>query len=324
MLYRKYCDVAKMALDDMKEATLCFAQEETAQPISFIRRYRMKNGACKTNPTKGNPEIVGPIGEADNTVRLLRLKRKEGEDIAIVNFSTHPDVVGGEKISADWPGFVRRYTEKDLEGTKCILVNGAQGDTNHLNPSVMERERGVEHAAFMGRVITDTVLRLWDKASPVETGKVWGKVEMKYIPTNTSGIEHLEEYSRMQQEINRGERERPRDMGYACDIWRVSQLPRETLFQRVPVCILGLGKIAFIGFGGEPFTCYATAAREAGEKVGLSVIAACLTGGGQGYLPSSEAYEEGGYESKNSRFDASVAPILQNCAADLLAQYSNL
>ena len=321
MLYRRYCDVVTLALKDLKEATLLQAEKETAEPISFIRRYRMKNGACKTNPTKGNPEIVGPIGESDNTVRLLRFARTDAPDIALVNFSTHPDVVGGTQISADWPGFVRRYTEKELPDTKCILVNGAQGDTNHLNPAVMEREGGYQHAAKMGRVITDTVKELWEQAKPMETGKIRCKVEMKYVPTNTKGIEHLEEYVAWNKGIGEGTHEKPKDFAFACEIWRVSQLPRETLFQKVPIALLGIGKVAFVGFGGEPFTEYATKAREAGE--GLYVITACLTDGGQGYLPSKEAYDEGGYEASNSRFDSSVSEILQQGAAALLAEYKN-
>ncbi|MBE6712409.1 MAG: hypothetical protein E7580_02680 [Ruminococcaceae bacterium] len=322
MLYRKYCDVVTLALNDLKETTLLQAEEETAQPISFIRRYRMKDGKCKTNPTKGNPDIVGPIGQADNTVRLLRFVRKDAPDIALVNFSCHPDVVSGTKISADWPGFVRRYTEADLPDTKCILVNGAQGDSNHLNPAVLEREGGIKHAAYMGRVITDTVKKLWDKAQPMETGKVWGKVEMKYIPTNTKGMDHLEEYIEWNKGIGNGTREKPRDFAFACEIWRVSQLPRETLFQKVPIALLGIGKVAFVGFGGEPFTEYAAKAREAGE--GLYVITACLTDGGQGYLPTKDAYDEGGYEASNSRFDASVGQILQSGVAELLAEYKNV
>lgn len=320
MLYRKYCDVVTLALSDLKEATLLQGEEEAVPHVSFIRRYRMKNGACKTNPTKGNPEIVGPIGQSDNTVRLLRFVREDAPDIALVNFSCHPDVVGGTKITADWPGFVRRYTEAEL-GVKCILVNGAQGDSNHLNPAVMEREGGYKHAAFMGRVITDTVKRLWDKAQPMETGKIHAKVEMNYVPTNTRGIEHLEEYIEWNAGIGNGTREKPKDFAFACEIWRVSQLPRETLFQKVPVAILAFGKVAFIGFGGEPFTEYAAKAREAGEC--LYVITACLTDGGQGYLPTKDAYDEGGYEASNSRFDSSVSEILQKSAAELLAEYKS-
>ncbi len=40
--------------------------------------------------------------------------------------------VGGCKISADWPGFVRRTVEKVLDNAKCIFFNGAQGDVNHV------------------------------------------------------------------------------------------------------------------------------------------------------------------------------------------------
>ena len=318
MLYRKYCDLVTLALSDLKEAKLLQAEEEAEPHISFIRRYRMQDGKCKTNPTKGNPAIVGPIGQADNTVRLLRFVREDAPDIALVNFTCHPDVVGGTKITADWPGFVRRNTEAEL-GVKCILVNGAQGDSNHLNPTCMEREGGYKHAAFMGRVITDTVKKLWDKAQPMETGKIHAKVEMKYIPTNTSGIEHLEEYIEWNAGIGKGTHEKPKDFAFACEIWRVSQLPRETLFQKVPVAILAFGKVAFIGFGGEPFAEYAAKAREAGE--GLYVVTACLTDGGQGYLPTKDAYDEGGYEASNSRFDSSVAETLQKTAADLLAEY---
>ena len=43
------------------------------------------------------------------------------------------DVVGGCKISADWPGLLRRNVEKILDGTKCIFFNGAQGDVTHVN-----------------------------------------------------------------------------------------------------------------------------------------------------------------------------------------------
>jgi len=39
VLERKYCDVARMAIDDMADATVSIASKETAEPISFIRRF---------------------------------------------------------------------------------------------------------------------------------------------------------------------------------------------------------------------------------------------------------------------------------------------
>ncbi|MBR7165757.1 MAG: hypothetical protein IKD18_05700, partial [Clostridia bacterium] len=49
-LERKYCDVVRMALDDRKEAKISVAAGETSEPISFIRRFRMKDGSVQTNP----------------------------------------------------------------------------------------------------------------------------------------------------------------------------------------------------------------------------------------------------------------------------------
>ena len=88
VLYRKYVDVARMAIDNLCEAKVFVGEQETKEPLSFIRRYRMKDGSVKTNPQREDMEYVeGPLGEADNTVRLVRFKRESAKDIAIVNFS---------------------------------------------------------------------------------------------------------------------------------------------------------------------------------------------------------------------------------------------
>ena len=49
-LAAKYVDVVQMALADLQNATLSIAAKETAEPISFVRRFRMKDGSVKTNP----------------------------------------------------------------------------------------------------------------------------------------------------------------------------------------------------------------------------------------------------------------------------------
>ena len=322
VLYRKYCDVAQLALADLKDATLCIAEKETEKPLAFIRRFRMKDGTVRTNPGRGNPNIDYPLGEADNTVRLIRLKREEADDIAIINFSTHPDTVGGCRISADWPGKARRFSEQKLVGAKCMVVNGAEGDSNHVDVSDPQQPTGYQMSTIMGNSITDVVLDLWDQVQHVEAGRVWGKVEMKYIPTNTKGLEETEKYQTIRGQIARGEMEAPKDIATLGEIYRIAELQKELLFQKVPVSVLCIGKVGFVGFGGEPFMEYAAAARRAGKEI--YVITACLTNGGQGYLPSKEAFDEGGYEAQTSRFTPTVAATLQGCAAELLEEYRNL
>ncbi|MBQ3127304.1 MAG: hypothetical protein IJC15_09565, partial [Clostridia bacterium] len=194
LLHRKFADVAQMAIDDMADAVAETAAAETAEKISFVRRYVMKEGPVATNPGRLNPNLVRPAAEADNTVRLVRFRRVGVKDIALVNFSTHPDVVGGEKSSADWPGFVRRYVERDNDDVSCIFVNGAQGDTNHIDFFKEKQwDDRYAHSAFMGRTIADVVRAIWDKTVPHADGKIFGEIATVYSRTNTGGEEGYEE-----------------------------------------------------------------------------------------------------------------------------------
>ena len=109
-------------------------------------------------------------------------------------------------------------------------------------------------------------------------------------------------------------------MGDRGEVRRIANMEKATLVQRVPVTLLAFGKIALIGYGGEPFTEYADIPRAAVPD--LFVLSACLANGAQGYLPSVSSFEEGGYESRTTNFTAVVAPTLQNAAIDLLKEHA--
>lgn len=328
ILYRKYCDVAALALADLQEATLFVGEGQPAKQLSFIRRYRMKDGSVRTNPGRLNPDIVETLGKPDNTVRLLRIKRAES-DIALVQFSCHPDCIGGTKYTADWPGAVRRTVEKDLPGVHCILVNGPQGDTNHVDVTCdrlnYPREQygnifpRYEYIHYMARLITDVVLNNWDTAKEKASGKIFGQVVMKYIPTNTKGIERTEECQKELADIHSGKKAPPSYIGDYGEMMRIAELHKELLFQKVPVSLLGIGEIAFVGFGGEAFTHYADVSIALGKE--LYVIPATLTNGGQGYLPTAAAFQEGGYEVVTTRFTEPIESILTGAVDELLNNY---
>lgn len=329
VLWRKYCDVAQSAIADLKDATLSYAIGECAEQISFVRRYRMKDGTVKTNPGRGKGDLVShPLDDPDNSVRFLRLHREGAEDIAIVNFACHPDVIGyidPTGFSADWPGHARRITEKNIPGVKCMLVNGFQGDSNHINPfrpkEEEQKRRGVPHSTFMGKTISDVVVGLWDQTRPLESGKVWGKVELLYIPTNRAGMERIEECQQTLKDISLGLREPLKTSTLISETKRIASFPEELLFQRVPVSTLCIGGAGFVGFGGEPFTKYIQMVREKGGD--MLMMTACQSNGGQGYLPTKAAFDEGGYEARSSRFDPILEEKLTECTERLLAEYKS-
>ena len=180
-------DAAVEAIRDLKPATLSY-QRSVAKRISFGRRYLMKSGKVQTNPGTNNPDIVKPAGiPPDETVQVLRVDREGGKPICMINFQTHPDVVGGETITADWPGLTRTVFEGATLGkAHCIVINGTQGDVNHCN--VMPKpgelnglkrdfdavDRGYDHAWHMANVLASSALSVWLKCIPLEAGDIIG------------------------------------------------------------------------------------------------------------------------------------------------------
>ena len=326
MLFRKYGDVVKMAMADMSDAIASTAEAEAISEIAFIRRYVLEDGTIATNPSRKGPKPVRRCDESDNTVRLLRFKREGKKDIAYVNFSTHPDVISGDKFSADWPGFVRRNIESDIENVHCICVVGCQGDSNHCDafkPTIEEmfpHGKGYAHSSYMGRVISDTVLNIWDKTVDHEDGTVFGGVEVIYNKTNTEGEEKYDECKQFVDDYYAGRHATvPHITGIAYAL-RIVELRRSPIYRPVPVTVLGMGDIAFVGFGGEPFTHFAIASREAaGEN--KTVFCSCCTNGNQGYLPHARAFAEGGYEASGSLFTSNVEEQCIAAAKKLLDQF---
>jgi hypothetical protein len=268
LLERKLCDVARMALDDRSEARLFTDERQAIEPLAFTRRYFMQDGKLRTNPSTdkyGFP--VRRAEEPDNTVRLLRFVREGKKEIVLVNFSTHPDVIGGKKFSADWPGFTRRFVEKDHPEVSCICCVGCQGDSNHVDFFKPKEERfpkgvGYAHSEYMGRVIADTVTALLEKETTEHTADaIFGEVSLIYNKTNTEGEEYYGEAVQYMKDYDAGE---PKPTAHINDVamaMRTVRLHTAQIRRPVPVTLLALGDVCFVGFGGEPFTNYGTAAR---------------------------------------------------------------
>ena len=330
MLYRKFCDVAQMALSDMSDATMNYAEQMCENELSFVRRYFLKNGTVKTNPgsDKYVGQILGHTEDSDNTVRLVKFLREGKPTIALVNFSTHPDVIGGTKFSADWPGFVRRFVEAEHDDTLCMLLNGCQGDTNHINfmrPTQEERfpcGKGYPHAEYMGRHIANTVHAIWDKTAEMAEQSVGAGVTTVYNKTRTDKEEFFDECWEVYEAraINHDYTVTKSKSGIElAEAYRVVKIRTEApLYQKIPVTVLRVGEIGFVGFGGEPFTHYATAVRE--NFPGKTVIAACCANGYQGYLPTAKAFEQGGYEAISSPFSPNLETDCVAAATDLLTK----
>ena len=328
---RKFADAAKLALDDLKPARMGWGIGE-APNIAFVRRFRMKDGSVRTNPGVDNPDILHPIGDVDERVNVLRFDRAE-DSLVLVNFGNHPDVVGGCKISADWPGFLRQTVEKALPGTKCIFFNGAQGDVNHvnvhprggyLNDMFMDFDdvaRGYKHARYMGRVVAAGVLQSFDKVKYVDVDTIRFAQKCIDVPANLPTPADLPEAKRINQLHLAG---RDNELPYSgmmlttvvADAARKVRLEHGPDSFRMPLSAIAIGPVAMFGIPGEPFTGVGRALKEA-EGFEL-VLPTCNTNAKEGYFPMLECYEEGGYEAGSSNFKAGVAELIIHAGLGLL------
>ena len=320
-------EAAVRAVADLKPARLSCGRS-VARRISFGRRYRMKDGTVRTNPGVGNPDIAGAAGAPpDDQVQLLRIDREGAEPIAVVNFQTHPDVIGGEEVSADWPGFARRTLEASLGGrAKCLLVNGTEGDVNHVcvDPTPEERvglhpdfdgvDRGYAHSKRMGEAIASAALAVWRTCEPLVAGRIRFGAEIVRVPSNRPKPEEMDEARRIDALHRAG---RDAELPYkGMDLTtKVAAAERKLRLEHgpdrfdLPLTAVAVGDaVAFGGFPGEPFNDIGKAVKK-GSPFGMTVLA-CLANGDRGYFPFSDSYAEGGYEAESSPFGPSVADDL--------------
>ena len=315
VLNRKYVDVARLAIADMKEATFSVGTAETSEQIAFIRRYLMKDGRVEAFPKPlPNPDIVRSLGEPDNTLRLIRIDRKGAKSIAVANFQTHADTTKGTLLSADWPGHSRRFFEEEHPDTYCIMLVGAQGDSNHINPNKEGSQSSPECSRRIGRIIADAINEAWGTTKSISVGAISSEYRVVYNRTRTDGLERLDEAKKYIEDYQA--KLVPSNTQLRAEMGRITRIPASPVFQQIPLTVMKLGDIIFIGFGGEAFTEYANRSRAAApDKFVTTLIGA---NGFQGYFPTRSAFEDGGYESGVTAFTPTLEEEVMNTIFEML------
>jgi hypothetical protein len=295
----------------------------------------MKDGSIKTNPGVNNPDIVAPVGTLNEDVNVLRFDREGAETIVLANFANHPDVVGGNKISGDWPSMTRTFVEKSIDNTKCIFINGMQGDVNHVNVHPKKGDfndmfndfdgcsRGYGHARHIARVVTGAVMSVYDKVEYVDDVDLNYSLTIVDIPANKATKEELVLAHKYNDLHNAGKDD---EIPYkammlttvVAEAARMVRLENAPDFFKLPFTAFSIGKIAFFGVPGEPFTEIGNGVRKA-EGWDL-IVPCCLTNGSEGYFPMKDSYDEGGYEARSSGFKAGTAELIVEKGVKILGE----
>jgi len=246
-------------------------------------RLTMGTGIAFANINRRAKDVDGkvslglnPDGPTDRQIGLMRLERPDGTPIAVVaNYAMHGTVMSGAnlEISGDAPGVAAAYVEEKI-GAPVLYVNGAAGNMAPIYSGYPNPRSG--HLSQFDVLLGDRILaglqRLGSGSSDVTL-----RITEKIIETpRKQGLEwppELPAYSR-------GE--------------------GSSALVRLPVRFLQINDTVIWSAPIELFCEIATAVRERSPFTHTFYFG--YTDGWIGYLPTKEAFAEGGYEPKTSVF----------------------
>ena len=158
-----------------RRAAMVGSAAGTVEGIASVRRFFMSDGSVATNPSAQGR--VRPEGEPDKTFSLIRIDdAKTGKVMGFVSsFGLHLDTVGGDKVSADYPGCLAELvSQKYGEGVESVFLTGPCGDVNHINfdePEKTNTTRQIAETLFNGlcrldeKIVTYSDLEMCAKTS---------------------------------------------------------------------------------------------------------------------------------------------------------------
>ncbi|MBL8849377.1 MAG: hypothetical protein JNG89_06820 [Planctomycetaceae bacterium] len=177
------------------------AQQET--PVSFNRRFVMKDGSARTWMTYASPDVVRAAGPIDPEIPLLLVKGTDGNPQGLLSsFALHLDTVGGMKWSADYPFYIAESVRAAM-GPDVVSVFGLGtcGDINHVDPNASERNK----TDFIGNSLGATITNHLDALQPLAATNVRVRSAVVHLPLQVSTNEQLAAAEAAIKAVQKGE-----------------------------------------------------------------------------------------------------------------------
>jgi hypothetical protein len=245
-----------------------------------------------------NRHTKRPERPTDPRLTVIRFDRAEGGTLIgfLVHYAAHPVLTPGDvlKFSADYPGYLRRFVEKEMKAT-CMFIQGAAGDQSANPPEGKRDPRSYgellgEEAVRLARDLKTSTPRQPSLAAAVDRFVFTSRVNFK------SSITFLLYAKAFFPELIR-------------NFFREFE---NGLRPEVTTVVLN-GDLAIVGVPGEPFCQHAVRLRQRAYLSTALVFGYCndhLL-----YLPTIEAASEGGYGA-----DPQVSPIALGAGETMMNQ----
>ncbi len=280
--------------------------KSSAEGLSANRRWIMSDGMVQTNPPKGSTQRVRPEGPVDPEIQIIGFYKPDGLPAAFfVNISNHTDTVGGNDISADWPGAMERYLDEWLGSeTPIFPFIAPQGNINHFDFDSTRNQTCYRETLRIGKAYAREVIRALSSIKEVNGFPLSANLRYLDIPPREV---HQEELNHAKVVVRDETAQKNRGQLTAKELAegnpRVKQLFAEELLRfyrnrppayRVPLQLIRIGSISFCAIPGEPFVEIGLKLKSLGGS--NPIIPVTLSNGYFGYIPLEECFSRGGYE----------------------------
>lgn len=307
-------------------------------PVSFNRRFLMKDGSVRTWMNLANPEVLHAAGPIDPEIGIVRF-----DDAATAapralfeSFALHLDTVGGTRWSADYPVFIQRAVTASLgEGVVSIFGNGCCGNINHVDPA----GTGPATTEFIGTALGDTIcaalpglavvaqptlqvrtatvrVPLLD-ATPDQVAAARDLLRRVQAGERIDFLDHVDAYRRLV--IHNLRHEVDPDEALESSGWGLTRsLAACGASMPLGVQVFTLGRdVAIVAFPGEAFVEFALAIKNA-SPFRTTLVVELANHGETIYVPTRTAAVGGGYETINTTLAPGAGEMMAEAVVRLL------
>ncbi len=315
--YPAVLKAAKGAIADLDRCEMKIGRAETHE-LNYVRRCFKSDGSlvadCVINLS--NAPVVRHETDVDEEMQLLMFDRVNGKDILLMNWQCHVTAAGGREktvISPDFVGVLRDQMEKEA-GVHFAYHQGAAAN---IEPnSYIESEPDNRDYKAHGAKIAAVALAALENMEAVPGGKI-------RAVRKTVSCEHdldvsaynLQEAQQITDLKNANDFAKAKalciDYGYNSPYHAgavVARSKRTTTETEISISAIAVGDIGFIA---APYEMFDTNGMQIKEKSSYTMTFVCAYSGGRcGYIPSSLAWESGGYEVDTCKFVRGTGEML--------------
>ena len=287
--------------------------------LSFNRRFHMKDGSVVFNPGKLNPNIVRPAGPIDPDVGIVLVRdAADSRPLASLTvFALHLDTMGGTLYSADYPYWLEQTLRESLGRSFVSLFgNGTCGDINHINFMSAHAQPGGVETRRIGQALAARVQAELPKLKPIGCPRLGGRTEIVLAPLQKYTSEEIAWAKASMEKIGTDK------LSFLDQVkaYKIMDLQLRK-GDRLPILVQVLrlsDDVAVVALPGEVFVELGLAIKRSSPFPVTMVVE--LAHDTPDYVPTRKAFQEGSYETVNSRVQPGGGEMAVEAAIRLLKQ----